>query len=359
MRYASAMKKFDFSLLCALLIGFSVTATLSHASENLMSENDLAEQQPSDQPGTFAGEAASDDDQTPVANPQCRKDNEDPYEPSVIMTFGKFKGQCVDASTTRPPVLLSQNDSVLKIANFYHNGRYWIATIPKNGVSSVQFQGIPFQKIAFGLIIIAHGQLRFKLNQPITLESQSHDLVTDSVSDIIISSVATHPIDIKYSILHGSSFGIITRVLSTTGRAVEEISEDKSPVHQYQLTMTPDQMNRLLQVSMTKASDDGYKTRYGLLKDNCVTKTFDAWDEAFARPAGVKRLQGHWWLIHDEIEHPGLVALRERNVPYEKVKNLNTEVQCAKPGHKLGSMLVTQLMVGAASALCKFNGDIH
>jgi hypothetical protein len=300
---------------------------------------------------SFAAFAEVDD--APVVSPNCLANAADPYDPSLIITFGSYKNQCLDASTIRPPVVKDQDETSIEIANFYHNGRFWLAKIPKNAVASVQFQGIPFQRILFGLIVLAHGQLRFKLNQPILLTSQVTGQSEEaSVDDLIISSTATHPMGKSYSVLKSGSFGIVTRILSTTGRAVEEISEDKSNVHQYLTDLTQAEMNDVFVDAILKASTDGYNGRYRLLADNCVTKTFDAWDVAIERPAGVKRLVGHWWQFHDEVEHVGLLGLRERKVAYKRVNNLNTEVKCAKPGEKLGDITVDQSMVGAASALC-------
>ncbi len=106
-------------------------------------------------------------------DPKCVVDRNDPYDPAVVMTFGDYKGQCVDATTTRAPVVLSQDASEIKIANFYQDGRFWLATVPKNSVREVLYQGIPFEEHFAGLIVIAHAQLRFKLEKPIQLELQS------------------------------------------------------------------------------------------------------------------------------------------------------------------------------------------
>ncbi len=288
-------------------------------------------------------------------NPACGVDPTDPFDPAYEITYGDFIGECIDASTVRPPILIAQDDHKIEIANFYHNGRYWIANIPKNAVTTVMFQGVPFSSILFGLIKFAHGQFRFKLSRPIELQAQSGDTsVHASLSDFIISSTATHPKGIAYSVFKGSAFGITTRILSTTARAVEEIFQDKSAVHQYQLTMSPENMNNFLLDSITLASEEGYMDRYKLLSDNCATKAFDALDAAIPRPQGVGPMRGHWWEIHDEIEHPALKALVKRHIPYTRVNDLNDEIQCAKPGQKLGALAVTAEMLGAASAQCAF-----
>ena len=230
-----------------------------------------------------------------------------------------------------------------------------------DGVSEVMYQGIPFKYIPFDIpvIKIAHGQLRFKLNRPVVLRAQSGDkTVRDSVSDIIISSTITKPKDEKYSIVGGSSFGIVTRVLSTVARAVEEVADDRDNVHQYLLDLSSEQMNRLLAISLEEASVFGYSSRYDLLKNNCATKTMDAYDAAFPRAKNVKRFEGKLSQFRDVIEKPALEQFKLRGINYERVDDLNSQVVCAVPGEKLGKIIVDKSMIGAGVGLCKLKSEL-
>jgi hypothetical protein len=291
--------------------------------------------------------------------PECAKDKTDPYDPAYKITYGDYAGQCIDSSTVRPPLVLSQDDKQITIANFYHEGKYWIAKIPKDAVSSVKFQGVPFDSALFGLIEIKHGQFRFKLNQPVILQEQAGSKSeTRMIDDLIITSTATHPKGVDYSVFQGKNFGIATRALSSTSRGVEEISEDKSPVHQYELNLNSKQKSDFLVESIVRASDSGYRDLYQLLDHNCVTVAFDSLDATIERPKGVDALRGKWWLIRDEIEKPALNALKDRHIGYTQVQNMNDEMTCAKPGEALGNATVDASQLGAASALCRFNSTL-
>lgn len=288
----------------------------------------------------------------------CKEDLNDLFDPGLEIDFGSYKGKCLNVSTVRPPVITYLDNSVMEVANFYHDGRYWIARIPQDKVTSVMFQGVPFESYIFGLIKIAHAQLRFKLSQPIELRAQSGDTnLRDSVNDIIISSTATRPKGVAFNILKGKSFAITTRVLSTTARAVEEISEDKSDIHQYELKLSTHQMNRLLSITISEAARIGYSDRYSLLANNCSVKILDAVDVSFARPKGVKSFRGNLLQIRDIVETPALEELKLRNISHTQVNDLNSEVICALPGEKLGPMPVDENKVGAASALCRFKNE--
>ncbi|MFL5813942.1 MAG: DUF4105 domain-containing protein [Bdellovibrionia bacterium] len=288
--------------------------------------------------------------------PECIKDTTDPYDPAYKITYGDYNGQCIDGSTVRPPLVLKQDDKQITIANFYHNGKYWVASIPKNAVSSVMFQGVPFDSVLFGLIQFKHGQFRFKLNQPIVLREQAGNKTeTATVDDLIVSSTATRPKGIEYSVLKGKNFGIATRVLSPTSRGVEEIAVDKSRVHQYELKMDPQAMSDFLVTSIVRAKDAGYQDMYKLLDNNCATVAFDSLDAAIPRPSGVQPFRGKWWLIRDEIERPSLQALKERHISFTRVQDMNEEMTCAQAGEALDGSVVDPSTLGAAAGRCRMN----
>jgi hypothetical protein len=287
---------------------------------------------------------------------ECIKDPTDPYDPGYRITYGDYNGQCIDSSTVRPPLVLSQDNQQITIANFYHDGKYWVASIPKNVVTSVRFQGIPFDSVLFGLIEFKHGQFRFKLSQPILLREQAGEKSEITMlDDFIISSTATHPKGIDYSVWKGKNFGITTRALSSTSRGVEEIAVDKSRVHQYELQLDPRQMNDIMIQSIVRANDSGYRDMYGLLAKNCATVAFDSFDSAVPRPDGVRPLRGKWWMIRDEIEMPSLRALKDRHIRYTQVQDMNDEMTCALAGEPLGDGVVDPHSIGAAAGACRLN----
>jgi hypothetical protein len=339
-------RMFQFSLLMAVTLSQTSWASVDSRPISAQSPQNLSDVAPFAL-GAYGPTAGS---------PSCIIDSSDPYDPGYVISDGKYKGQCLDASTVRPPIVLKEDGRHIVIANFYHDGKFWLADIPKNAVTSVMFQGVPFGDLLFGLIQLKHGQFRFKLNQPIYLREQSGNKTeTVMLDDIIVSATATHPKGIPYSALHSKDFGIATRVLSSTSRGVEEIAVDKSDVHQYELELPNDLKSDILLASVVRASEAGYLEHYHLLDKNCATVSIDSLDAAIERPQGVRPFRGSWLKIHDEIEKPALQALRERKIKYTRVQNMNDEMTCAMPGEKLGDLTVDQGNIGRAAALCRFN----
>lgn len=296
---------------------------------------------------------------TYIKTSQCAEDAADLFDPSYALNFGEFKGKCLDTSTVRPPVILNHDDQIIEIANFYHNGRFWIARLPKNQVVTVIFQGVPFGSELGGFVITAHGQLRLQFSTPVELRSQSGtDDLRGAVSDIIISSTITKPRGIGYSVTKGTSYGLATRFLSTTARSVEEVFEDQSNIHQYKLDLTPEKMNRVLLAAVIESNNIGYFDRYGLLRNNCATQTLDMLDAAIPRPPGVKPFKGSLLDLRDVVEKPALEQLKLRNIKYTRINDLNTEVLCAEPGDRLAGQLIKRAQVGKASAVCKFKSEL-
>ena len=114
----------------------------------------------------------------------------------------------------------------------------------------------------------------------------------------------------------------------------------------------------MLFYSILGASQVGYRDRYGLLTNNCATKSLDALDSAIKPPSGVAPFRGNLWNFHDEIEKPALEELTLRKINYTRVFDMNSEVQCAQPGENLGRIYVDKTSVGSATALCKLINEI-
>ena len=79
-------------------------------------------------------------------------------------------------------MILSEDDSEIKIANFYHNKTYWIAEIPKTGVDQVIFQIASFPFPAPG-VKVAHTQLRFVMKAGVTIKLTPQDAESEFGAD--------------------------------------------------------------------------------------------------------------------------------------------------------------------------------
>lgn len=271
----------------------------------------------------------------PRTNEICVQTPGDFYEPALQVMQGEYKGQCLDTSTVRPPVFLKENPDSVEYANFFMNKKWWIATVPKNGVAKVYYQIVPFE-IEIPLIQAAHTQFRFLLknDQKIILRLQRDNLTGNkTMDDVIISSTYTAPKGQKYNALKGfgGTYGIVTRALYSADRAEEEILKDKSTVHQYELKMTEQEKNKLFMLVLQQAAEVGYKANYDLLNNNCATIAFDNLDRLRPPPQGVPPMRGSLLNILDEFIKPSLKALISRkwlDPNPKEIAPMNTEMMC-------------------------------
>ena len=255
----------------------------------------------------------------------------DPDEPARAFTQGTFSGQCIDTSSVRPPTVINENSHFMYVTNFYHDKKFWRATIPKHSVETVLFQIVPFDS-EVPLIQAAHTQIRFilapgrtiSLVSPITGE-RAH------VTDVIVSSTYTSSVNVEYSVLksRGGSFGIVTRFMSSIARAHEEIEKDKSVVRQFALELSRSQKDNLLFLALRRASSANYNDVYDLLERNCATVTFDTLDQLKPPPPGIPPMRGSLWNFQDEFIEPSLEALRKRHLihRYSETAPMNDEMK--------------------------------
>ena len=115
----------------------------------------------------------------------------DPYEPMNYFTDGPFKGQLINAKERRSVKILEESPDSFKIANFNHNKRFHLATIPRNAVKDIIVQIDYFTSS----IPAAHAELRLVLEKPIQLEDQiTGELSSTLISDVVFSIEAVKEI---------------------------------------------------------------------------------------------------------------------------------------------------------------------
>ena len=282
----------------------------------------------------LAGGAAAKNNLTPG---ECVQDPTDPYDPRAVSQFGSNKGKCIDSRTVRPVVILGEDSKSIRIANFYHEGKYYIATIPKDAVQSVIFQGIPIGKLPLQLGIVAHTQFRFVLKDGRKVDFQEQagsGKKHVSISDVIISSTYTAPVGVSYNIEHSQNFGLVTRAMSSTSRGSEEMWKDQDQIHQFLTTMSPDIGSAFLINSIRRSAAVGYSEKYGLLDNNCTTFALDTLDQTVPRRHGVKRFRGNLEDLRDETMRPALRALKQRGfLPQNsdnEIADMNDQLICVE-----------------------------
>jgi hypothetical protein len=218
--------------------------------------------------------------------PACIEEPQDPYDPGLEMPFGKDVGHCVDTTEMRAPVIVAETSDTIRIANFLHGRRWWIADIPKNSLAHAFFMIAVF-KDDKGTIGAAHAQIRLELaqNMPIILTEQktgSWPEVT-AISDFIADPEPYQARDTDPGTIGSfeGRVGMVTRMVSTAERVVDMVTYSSfRSVMQYELALTDRQKEALLVTAIHRAADLGYGEAYDARTNNCVTASFETLDAA-------------------------------------------------------------------------------
>jgi hypothetical protein len=264
----------------------------------------------------------------------------DAYDPGKVIEVGKYKGQCVDTSVKRPANIIRQDNDTIVFANFRHDGQYWIARAPREGVAHAIFQiedfptGVPFVKAA-------HTQLRIimKPGSEFQLFPQTANTDTGSapiqVSDINWSLEYAAPAGVPYDVVQGEfdEYALVERLVSTHDRAAEQMLIDKNVVRQWELKIpTPDELNALLVNGITASDQVRLDEMYLTLGRNCTTELFNLIDATVKYPFVVAPFAT--WLVNilDPIAGPSIESLQERQLidSTSELPTLNQETDNGK-----------------------------
>lgn len=267
--------------------------------------------------------------------PECISRPYDPFDLGQTMPSGKYKGKCIDTSKKRPAIVLSDNSERTVIANFLHQGKWWIAAIPRVGVERVIFQiekfptGVPF-------IVAAHTQIRFEMKPGAEIELLAQDLNQSEtprtkVSNLVFSMEYAAPQGVEYDIFHGefNEYASVERILSEATRGSEQILHDKNPVEQYPLIMSTAEANRILHNAVLRSDQIGLQKMYNTLDFNCTTEAFDIIDAGMDYPESleVRKFRINILNFLDPVDGPSIAALKERELisELETMPTLNQE----------------------------------
>jgi hypothetical protein len=231
---------------------------------------------------------------------------DDPYYPAAVMKHGKYKGQCIDTSWQRPVVPISQAAAeaaevppgYFAIANFTHQGRYWIAMIPMGGVEEVIFQMEHFKFFTqdkhpgFG-VPSAHTELRFKFKpgMDVILVPQSQLARAEGqksevrLSDIIYSVELVGPKNVNdFNFVSGmlGDFAIVYRFCSLHDKFNYMITQQHHKVEQWALNVTDEQKQKLLLNAIATSYQEGLGSIYNTASKNCTSEAFRLLDETLS-----------------------------------------------------------------------------
>ncbi|MES3037316.1 MAG: hypothetical protein V4736_05355, partial [Bdellovibrionota bacterium] len=251
---------------------------------------------------------------------------DDRYEvPARVSEFShKYRGMCVDTRLMRYVRVIKKTDNHIRIANFQHDGRFWIADIPMlpQAWDKVIFHTVIFPSVPG--INAAHVQLRFKLNRGYKIYLRSQDTRNSQVviSDLIITSQTARIKDAADNMLLGSydNFPIVTRAISIKQRQLDSANT----INQYKLNLLKSEIPLLVENGFRESEKKGFATFYNILRPNCATEIFDLLGTL---PRFQQRKQTFYTVLSaDPVAGPSIQALEQRGIMGGRIADLADEL---------------------------------
>ena len=229
----------------------------------------------------------------------------------VMPDWSKYKGQKVDISSRRSIQRVELScDSNLVVDFFYHDGQFWRAVIPVDGVREVYGQafnfsemrtrvtkegrkvvldrrGLPKRKIP----IAYHVQTRFSMapSKPVRLYplgTEEFGAPNHEVAEWVYTIEANGPVGWEFSIRNGMGGHLLSvhRFMSMEDMVFERIAvENQYVTESPPLPIDDQQKQELLRRSVARGTTAGMTERYILLScwgtNNCTSNPFRILDE--------------------------------------------------------------------------------
>jgi hypothetical protein len=244
---------------------------------------------------------------------------EDQTESNPIMPEkSKYAGQLVDVSSRRSIEILSSENATstmdlsinhLTVNHFYHEGQFWRAVFPLNGVDEIYGQVFNFSKpktksgtqgseIVFdkhglpkrSIPILNHLQSRFKLKSSHTIDlyPMNDDYTGDplyQLDDFVYTSEAVGPKGIKFNIRDGLAGNLVNshRFMSTQEMVFERVvMQNQFVTESPPLPVNDSQKRTLMLESVLRSHRAGMSERYFLFRffgtNNCTSSPFQILD---------------------------------------------------------------------------------
>lgn len=226
----------------------------------------------------------------PTRKCACRADVQDEFEEPIQFGFGPYKGECVNSCRFRRAIFIDKetarrfggDNDHLVIANFLHQGQYWIARVPVNSTTSVN---IGFEKF---LSNIAHVLIRFRFpkSDPVVLFRQDGNwrrharTRVHQLQDLVVSAEGVPPKDRNYDFLESSlgRYLFDYRVLSIEEEEHWMIDLKNHSVKQFALKTDLTTNAGLLRSALNESTNKSFKSAYQLFTNNCATAVMDVID---------------------------------------------------------------------------------
>ncbi len=235
--------------------------------------------------------------------------------PPLMPKWSRYAGQPVDVSRRRSIVVRHppKQDGIvntLTVDHFLHNGQFWTAEIPLNGIADVYGQAFNFsaaktRRTSDGVEIIRnrHGlprrrlpilnhvqsRFRFSAESPIrlyALGATDFSSPVETIDDFVYSLEVTGPRGVKFNMKDGLRGNLLSahRMLSTQEMVFERlVVENQVVTESPPLDLTATEKQALLFASLMRSHHAGMTEAYYLYHvcgtNNCTSSPFQILDQ--------------------------------------------------------------------------------
>lgn len=223
----------------------------------------------------------------------CIHDTNDPFEPNVRVERGPLEGLCVNPLQRRSAKILTGQEAAkyfepraghVVVANFSHQGQFWVAHIPVERAAKMILQ---VEYFPIGFIRIAHTQYRIDFEEGtfVDLISQSQKSEEDpqrlQLKRLIFSVENIGPYGEKFDAIKGlkKHYNLAYRLVSLDDKYDWMIRQQSHEVKQFLLKLQPQDVSRFLKRALDEADRWSTRRSYHTFNPNCVTELFVLLDE--------------------------------------------------------------------------------
>lgn len=229
----------------------------------------------------------------------CPVDENDPFSQEAVMPGGMYKGHCIDSSKFRSSRRLTDEEKAAfdihtdenfeVVANFHHDGKFWIAIIPSFQITEVDFMFVPL----IGNLPLFHGQLRFRLNGvPVTLIEQTKTSPRKSITlneDVLFAlyGVRAADKDQNFSMVKGLSgaYAVSYQLESISQGTAQDLKDRPDiKIRQYKLNLDQATAVDALETGISIASELGITRVYNTLSQSCLNADFLVLNRVLNKP---------------------------------------------------------------------------
>jgi len=251
-----------------------------------------------------------------------------PVSAPVLPAWSGYAGEPFNLTERRPLTILRDTDEAFLADGFYHQGAFWKAVIPKQGVTEIIAQRLNFSKPKHqadgtskpSLFFLNHVQARLKMAAEnaialYPLDAEPAGAPSHEITDFCYSVEAVGPYGRRWNVPDAllGNLAIVHRFLSTPDVAFERIVLGRMTVVQSPpLPIEGEAKNKLLQAAVRKSHETGLAKPYFMIRvpcsaTNCTSEPLSivdgvlqmpAWQRFFHRlpihPRGYLKVRGLW-----------------------------------------------------------------